>query len=162
MPCHAPSGKQILWHSAVGRTVPWRSASELSRLHLKRPERLVHPDAKDAIFFFLMNPVSHKGAIVFSENGRLPLLNPFILMRMFGVQGGCAENSLPTTEAPRGQVPRYFKPKAVTALPREFSEYEEVHANLMHCSTSSVLRKLSQRPCITSINRLPIRSVKSS
>jgi len=32
--------------------VPWRSASELSRLRLKRPERLVRPDAKDAIFFF--------------------------------------------------------------------------------------------------------------
>ena len=30
----------------------WRSASELSRLRLKRPERLVRPDAKDAIFFF--------------------------------------------------------------------------------------------------------------
>jgi len=32
--------------------VPWRSASELSTLRLKRPERLVRPDAKEAIFFF--------------------------------------------------------------------------------------------------------------
>ena len=32
----------------------WRSASKLSRLRLKRPERLVRPDTKDAIFFFLM------------------------------------------------------------------------------------------------------------
>jgi len=52
MPCHAPSGKQMPWRTASGRTVPWRSASELSRLRLKRPERLVRPDAKDAIFFF--------------------------------------------------------------------------------------------------------------
>ena len=34
--------------------VPWQSASELSRLRLKRPERLVRLDAKDAIFFFLI------------------------------------------------------------------------------------------------------------
>ena len=40
------------WHTASGRTVPWRSVSELSRLRLKRPERLVRPDAKDANFFF--------------------------------------------------------------------------------------------------------------
>ena len=52
MPCHAPSGKQMPWRTASGRTVPWRSASELSRLRLKRPERLVRPDAKDAIIFF--------------------------------------------------------------------------------------------------------------
>jgi len=42
IPCHAPSGKQM----------PWRSVSEISRLHLKRPVRLVRPDAQDAIFFF--------------------------------------------------------------------------------------------------------------
>ena len=36
--------------------MPWRSASELRRLRLKRPECLVRPDAKDAIFFLLMNP----------------------------------------------------------------------------------------------------------
>jgi len=40
------------WRTVSGRTVPWRSASELSRLRLKRPERLVRPDAKDANFFF--------------------------------------------------------------------------------------------------------------
>ena len=32
--------------------MPWRTASELSRLCPKHPERLVHPDAQDAIFFF--------------------------------------------------------------------------------------------------------------
>ena len=42
------------WRTASGRTVPWRSASELSRLRLKRPERLMRPDTKDAIFFFLI------------------------------------------------------------------------------------------------------------
>jgi len=40
------------WRTASGRTVPWRSASELSRLRLKRPERLVRLDAKDTNFFF--------------------------------------------------------------------------------------------------------------
>ena len=50
MPCHAPSGKQM----------PWRSASELSRLRLKRPVRPVRPDAQDAIFFF--PDVDHKQA----------------------------------------------------------------------------------------------------
>jgi len=39
------------WRSASGRTVPWGSASELSRWHLKGPVRLVRPDAQDAIFF---------------------------------------------------------------------------------------------------------------
>jgi len=43
------------WCITSGRTVPWRSASELSRLRLKRQERLVCPDAKDAIFFFPMS-----------------------------------------------------------------------------------------------------------
>ena len=42
MSCHAPSGKQM----------PWRSASELSRLRLKRLVRLVRPDAHHTIFFF--------------------------------------------------------------------------------------------------------------
>jgi len=32
--------------------VLWRSACELSRLRLKRPVRLVRPDAQDTIFFF--------------------------------------------------------------------------------------------------------------
>ena len=32
--------------------MPWQSASMLSRLHLSRPARLVHPDVQDAIFFF--------------------------------------------------------------------------------------------------------------
>ena len=32
--------------------MPWRTASELSRLRPKRPECLVRPDAQDAIFFF--------------------------------------------------------------------------------------------------------------
>ena len=32
--------------------MPWRTASDLSRLHLNRPERLVRPDAQDAIIFF--------------------------------------------------------------------------------------------------------------
>jgi len=40
------------WRAASGRMVPWRSASELSRLRPKRPVRLVHPDAQDTIFFF--------------------------------------------------------------------------------------------------------------
>jgi len=38
--------------AASGRTVPWQAASELSRLRPKRLERLVHPDARDANFFF--------------------------------------------------------------------------------------------------------------
>jgi len=41
--------------SAFGRTVLWRSASELSRLRLKRPVRLVRLDAEDTIFFFLIS-----------------------------------------------------------------------------------------------------------
>ena len=32
--------------------MPWRTASELSRLRPKRPEHLVCLDAQDAIFFF--------------------------------------------------------------------------------------------------------------
>jgi len=40
------------WRAASGYTVPWRTASELSRLRPKRPEHLVRPDAQDAIFFF--------------------------------------------------------------------------------------------------------------
>jgi len=43
---------QMPWGSASGRTVLWRSVSELSRLHLKCLERLVRPDAKDAKKFF--------------------------------------------------------------------------------------------------------------
>jgi len=43
---------QMLGQSASGHTVPWQSASMLSRLHLSRPARLVHPDVQDAIFFF--------------------------------------------------------------------------------------------------------------
>jgi len=52
MPCHAQSGKQMPWRAVFRCTVPWWSASELSRLHLKRPEYLVRQDANDSIFFF--------------------------------------------------------------------------------------------------------------
>ena len=38
--------------AASGCTVPWRSASELSRLRPKRLVHLVHPDAHDVIVFF--------------------------------------------------------------------------------------------------------------
>jgi len=49
----------MLWRAAPGRTVPWRSAYELSRLPVNHPQRLVRPDTKDAIFFFLMYCVQH-------------------------------------------------------------------------------------------------------
>jgi len=74
MPWRAASGRTVPWRAASGRTVPWRAASgftvplrtasELSRLHPKHPERLVRPDAQDAIFFFLMQDMMNH---VFSD-----------------------------------------------------------------------------------------------
>jgi len=63
VPLHTPSGKQMPWRAASGCTVPWRTASGLSRLRPKRPERLVRPDAQDAIFFFLMLAAIHDSEI---------------------------------------------------------------------------------------------------
>jgi len=57
--------------------MPWRSASELSRLRLKRPERLVRPDAKDTIFFFPDVCVRH----VCTAFGFFP--NPLDLLKFF-------------------------------------------------------------------------------
>jgi len=59
--------------------------------------------------------------MVFAENGRLALLNPFVLLRMFDVHGGVDENRLPRMRATRGNVPHYIKPSAELALRRQFS-----------------------------------------
>jgi len=44
--------RTVHWHVASRRTVPWRAASGVARFRPLRLERLVRPDAVDAIFFF--------------------------------------------------------------------------------------------------------------
>jgi hypothetical protein len=57
--------------------------------------------------------------MVFSEHGRLALLNPFVLMKMFGIKG--RDQTLPITRAQSGHVPHFFKPNCAAALKQEFA-----------------------------------------
>jgi len=56
------------WRAASGCTVPARTASELSRLRVKRREHLVHPNAQDAIFFLPDERVCTVSSFITSYN----------------------------------------------------------------------------------------------
>jgi hypothetical protein len=105
-----------------------------------RPGRPVHrskstSDLKHANLYRRgqpQNPISHSGSMVFSEHGRLALLNPFVLMKMFGIQG--RDRSLPITKAQSGHVPHFIKPNCAASLKREFAYV----ANQVHPLTQIV------------------------
>jgi len=52
VPWRVASRRTVPWRVASRRTVPWRAASGVARFRPLRLERLVRPDAVDAIFFF--------------------------------------------------------------------------------------------------------------
>jgi len=52
VPWRVASRRTVPWCVASRRTVPWRAASGVARFCPLRLERLVRPDAVDAIFFF--------------------------------------------------------------------------------------------------------------
>ena len=63
--------------------------------------------------------------MVFSEHSRQALLNPSVLMKMFGIQGGSAETSLPQAVVDAGgrraTSGHFFKPAAAASLRNQYA-----------------------------------------
>jgi len=60
VPWRVASRRLVPWRVASQCTVPWRAASGVARFHPLRLQRLVRPDAVDAIFFFLDDVISNE------------------------------------------------------------------------------------------------------
>ena len=73
MPWRVATRRTVPWRVACRRTVPWRAASGVARFRPLRLERLVRPDAVDAIFFFpdvrVCPPVSYVCCLPLIELG---------------------------------------------------------------------------------------------
>jgi len=78
--------------AAFGCPVPWLAASGLARLHPERLDRLVHPDALDAIFSF-PNEAGGKPGVLIRHDRFRQLLRLNITIDECGCKFFCSEFS---------------------------------------------------------------------
>lgn len=90
------------------------------------------------------NPVSHKGSMVFSEHGRMAIMNPFVLMHLF------------TNKASRHsrETKKYLKAGVEERVKQSFGrEVGELSARLQILRTSYILAKTVHLALKRSLNR---------
>lgn len=104
------------------------------------------------------NPVTHKGSMVFSEHGRMAIMNPFVLMRMFL---GPEDDSDTGASHHGGRRKIFLKSGVETRMKASFNDGEglcpEREVRLQLLRTSFILAKMVHLALKRSLNQKEMR-----